>query len=90
MLENMIRTKGLIFSGRVLDALMKKGLGRTAAYDIVQSNAMKAWQQNADFKELLARDPRVKRFFSGEELEACFMLDYYLRNIHTIFKRVGL
>ena len=88
MLVNLVKTKGLIFSQRVLLELMHKGLPRMKAYDLVQRCAMKTWQQNLDFKEVLLKDREVLRHFSKKELDKIFDLDYYLRNVNKIFSRV--
>ncbi len=90
MLANLVRTKGLIFSQRVLLELMHKGLARTKAYDLVQQAAMKSWKQNRDFKEVLLKDAQVSRHLSRKELDNIFDLDYYLRHVNKIIKRVGL
>jgi adenylosuccinate lyase len=90
MLTNLVKTKGLIFSQRVLLGLMDKGLGRTKAYDIVQRNAMQSWKGGLDFKDTLLKDKEVARFLTEKELDEVFDLDYYLRNINKIFRRVGL
>ncbi len=90
MLANLVKTKGLIFSQRVLLELMHKGLPRTKAYDLVQRNAMKSWRQGLDFKELLLKDKEVLRYINRPELDKIFDLDYYLRNVNKILKRVGL
>jgi adenylosuccinate lyase len=90
MLANLVRTHGLIFSQRVLLKLMDKGLTRTKAYSIVQKNAMKSWKDASDFKNNLLKDKMVLRHLSRKELDSIFDLDYYLRNVNVIFKRVGL
>jgi len=90
MLLNLARTRGLIFSQRVLLALMDKGLRRNHAYDIVQRCAMKTWKQNLQFKEVLLEDPQASECLSRRELDKIFDLDYYLRNVNKIFKKVGL
>jgi adenylosuccinate lyase len=90
MLANLVKTNGLIFSQRVLLALMDKGLPRMKAYDIVQRQAMKSWQENLDFKKLLMQDKEVSKYLRPAELEKIFNLDYYLRNVNKIFKNVGL
>ncbi len=90
MLLNLARTGGLIFSQRVLLVLMEKGLRRSRAYDMVQRCAMKTWRQNVQFKEVLLEDPQVSRYLSRSELDKIFDLDYYLRNVDKIYKRVGL
>ena len=90
MLSNLIKTKGLIFSQRVLVTLMKKGLTRTKAYDLVQKNAMRCWKETLDFKEILNQDKNISRYLTKDELEDCFDLNYYLRNVDKIFKRFNL
>ncbi|MEW6102129.1 MAG: adenylosuccinate lyase [Candidatus Omnitrophota bacterium] len=90
MLTNLARTHGLIFSQRVLIELMNKGLARTKAYDLVQRSAMKSWKDGSDFKANLIKDKEVSRYLSRKELDKVFDLDYYLRNVNKIFKRLKL
>lgn len=90
MLTNLARTHGLIFSQRVLLELMDKGLPRQKAYDFVQRCAMKTWKDGSDFKENLLRDKDVSRYLKKIDLDRIFDLDYYLRNVNKIYKRVGL
>jgi adenylosuccinate lyase len=90
MLANLVKTRGLIFSQRVLLELMRKGLTRSKAYDLVQRCAMKSWQQNLDFKEVLLKDREVLRRLGKKELDRIFDLDYYLHNVNKIFRKVGL
>lgn len=90
MKENLEVTKGLIFSQRVLLALIEKGLSRQGAYEIVQENAMKAWRDREDFRNLLKADPQVTQHLFQEELDALFDYDYFLRYVDQIFQRVGL
>jgi len=90
MLANLVKTHGLIFSQRVLLELMGKGLNRTKAYDLVQRCAMQTWKKETDFKKNLLEDTEVSRYLTQKELEKIFDLDYYLRNVNKIFKRVGL
>ncbi|MEE9325491.1 MAG: adenylosuccinate lyase, partial [Dehalococcoidia bacterium] len=90
MKENLEVTKGLIFSQRVLLALIEKGLSRQVAYEIVQENAMKAWRDREDFRNLLKADPQVTQHLSQEELDALFDYRYFLRYVDQIFQRVGL
>ncbi len=90
MLINLGNTRGLIYSQRVLLELMRKGLARPHAYDIVQKNAFEASSMNKDFKSALLSDPKVKRVLSASEVEACFDIKFYLRHIPTIFKNLGL
>jgi adenylosuccinate lyase len=88
MERNLEKTRGMIFSGRLLLELSKKALSKEEAYQIVQDNAMKAWKQNGNFSDLIRNDKRVRKYLTSEEIEECFSLRYYLRNIDHIFKRV--
>ncbi len=90
MLENLIKTKGLIFSGRLLRELMQKGLTRTHAYDLIQACAMETGRQNLDFKDCLIRDKKVQKYFTAKELDKIFDLDFSLRYVNRIFKKVGI
>ncbi|MCD6453222.1 MAG: adenylosuccinate lyase [Dehalococcoidales bacterium] len=90
MKHNLDLTKGLIFSQRVMLTLINKGLSRQQAYQLVQRNAMKAWQRNKNFFTLLKNDAEVTRALPLTELEPLFNEQYYLRYIDDIFKRVGL
>jgi adenylosuccinate lyase len=90
MLVNILKTKGLIFSQRVLLKLMEKGMIRTEAYEIVKNLAMKSYEENKDFKSLLQNELSLKKYLSKEDIEDCFSVDYYLRNVDKIFKRVGI
>jgi adenylosuccinate lyase len=90
MLANLVKTHGLIFSQRVLLELMNKGLARPKAYDLVQRCAMKTWKEGSDFKENLLRDKKVVKYLTQKDLERIFDLDYYLRNVDKIFRKVGL
>jgi adenylosuccinate lyase len=89
MQKNLDRLGGLIHSQRVLIALTQKGVPREDAYRLVQRNAMKVWRgESNDFLGLLKADPDVSAKLSDKELEANFDLDYHLKHVDTIFKRV--
>lgn len=90
MRRNMERSQGLIYSQRVLLALVDKGLTREAAYDLVQRNAMKAWELQTPFLELLKQDKDVMKHFTPVELEELFDPSYHLQHVDTIFARLGL
>ena len=90
MLANIYRTRGVIFAQRVMNALIAKGLSREAAYDTVQPIAMEAWTNNKDYKTLLEASADVMGRLSQEELDGCFTLDYYFKNVDGIFSRVGI
>jgi len=88
MLKNIDRTKGLVFSQRILTKLTQKTKTREEAYALVQENAMKTWNTGESFKELVLKDQRIKKYLSQKEILDCFDLKYYLRNVDYIFKRV--
>ncbi len=88
MLQNLQATRGLVFSGQLLLALTQKGVSRETAYVWVQRNAMKVWDQNEDFHELLKNDEDIKGQLSAEEIEGVFNLQTYLRNVGPVFERV--
>ena len=90
MRANIYRTKGVIFAQRVMNALIGKGLAREQAYDTVQPIAMKAWTEGLDYQTLLKESPDVMGLLTVEELESCFTLDYYFKNVDFIFGRVGI
>ncbi len=90
MKQNMELTRGLLFSQRVLLALVEKGLGRERAYEIVQRNSMKVWDEDRDFRELLRADPEVAQALPPGELDALFDYRYYVRFVDEVFERVGL
>ena len=89
MRKNMDLSKGLYFSSKVLVALVEKGLSRDEAYDIVQRNAMKAWDtEGLMFKDALLQDPEVTSRLSKEELDKIFDVNEFLRNVPYIYERV--
>jgi adenylosuccinate lyase len=91
MLQNMEITRGLLFSQRVLLALIDKGMSRQSAYKIVQRCAMKTWESsNKKFINLLKADSEVMAVLSVTELEALFDYNYYLRYVDDVFERLGL
>ena len=90
MMENIYRTRKVIFAQRVMNALIEKGFSREQAYDTVQPVAMRAMSERADYQELLAETPEVMAVLTREELDSCFTLEYYLKNVDFIFDRVGI
>ncbi len=93
MMANLERTGGLIYSQRVLLALVAKGVSREDAYRIVQTRAMQAWQSGQTgpaFRELIAADPEVQGKLSPDEVAACFDHQPHLRHIDTVFQRLGI
>lgn len=90
MLENIYQTRGVIFAQRVMNILISKGLARETAYDTVQPIAMKAWTEGFDYKTLLLESEAVMSVLTAAELESCFTLDYYFKNVDFIYNRVGI
>ncbi len=88
MLKNIYLTHKVIFAQRVMTALINKGFSRESAYDLVQPIAMKAWFEGQDYKELLSQNETVMAHFTPEELDQCFTLEYYLKQVPAIFERV--
>jgi adenylosuccinate lyase len=87
MLENLNSGGGIVFSGRVLLALVESGMNRDDAYRVVQDAAMRAWQGGDGFRELLSMDDDVRERL-GDELDSLFDPEYALRNLGVVFGRV--
>lgn len=90
MKRNMDRTLGLIYSQRVLLALIDKGLTREEAYDTVQPKAMESWKTQVPFRTLVEGEEKITSKLSPEEIADCFDYHYHLKNVDTIFERLGL
>jgi adenylosuccinate lyase len=90
MRRNLELTQGLVFSQRVLIALIDKGFSRQDAYKLVQNNAMKAWKDRTSFMGLLKADSGVKAHLSDKELESLFDYNYFTRHVDAVFNRLGL
>lgn len=90
MKRNMERTLGLIYSQRVLLALIDKGLSREEAYDTVQPKAMEAWEKQVPFRGLIEADGKITALLSEAEIADCFDYHYHLKHVDMIFERLGL
>ncbi|MDI3257634.1 MAG: adenylosuccinate lyase [Kyrpidia sp.] len=90
MKRNMEKTFGLIYSQRVLLALIDKGASREKAYDAVQARAMQAWEERRSFRELIEADPWISEQLTREEVDDCFDPRWHLKHVDTIFARLGL
>ncbi len=88
MLENLKLTRGLIFSGQLLLALTQAGVAREEAYEWVQRNAIKTWDEGGDFHSLVSADKEIRAHLSEEQIARVFSLDTYLRNVDAVFARV--
>ena len=90
MLADIYMTNKVIFAQRVMNALINKGLVREEAYDLVQPIAMEAYNNNLDYEELLKKNPKVCEKLTVKELEDCFTLDYYYKNVDYIYEKAGI
>ena len=88
MLENIARSRGVVFSGQILLELARRGLSREQAYLWVQRNAMRSFHEQRDFRELLLADADIMGVLSREEIDRTFSLDEQLRHVDTLFTRV--
>jgi adenylosuccinate lyase len=88
MLRNLELTKGLVYSGQLLQDLVEKGMPSDEAYKAVQENAMAAWESESSFRERVARDARITKHLTAQELEHTFDLQRQLRNVDKLFDRV--
>ncbi len=88
MIKNIFLTNGVIFSQKVMLKLIDKGMSREEAYDLVQPQAIKSWENGIDFKSLVWEE--VKQYLSEDEFEFCFDLQQPLKNVGEIYKRVGI
>jgi adenylosuccinate lyase len=90
MLRNLNLTKGLIFSQKVLLALVEKGLTRETAYKIVQRNAMRCWKTGENFIDVLKEDEDIIKYLGDGELEKIFDYKSILEKIDFIFEKIGI
>jgi len=90
MKRNMDRTLGLIYSQRVLLALIDTGMAREEAYDTVQPKAMEAWEKQVPFRQLVEAEEKITSRLSPEQINDCFDYNYHLKNVDYIFERLGL
>jgi len=90
MQANVEKTLGLIFSQRVMLAVVNKGVARDTVYQWVQRNALRAWDEKISFKELVKADPDLSRYLKPEEIEELFDYAYHTKHVDYIFARAGL
>lgn len=90
MMENVRKTRGVVFSQELMLALVNKGMLREEAYRLVQKNAMQSWNDGDDFRELVESDPEIMQHMTGEELDRVFDLSVYTDKVDYIFRRCGL
>ena len=90
MKQNIEMTRGLVFSQRVMLALVESGLSRERAYEITQRCAMRSWEESLDFRQLLRDEPDVTDHLPGDDLEAIFDYNYYMRFVENSYMRLKI
>lgn len=90
MRKNLDQTQGLVFSQRVLLALVDKGILREQAYAWVQRNALQAWEEKTPFQELIQKDPDITQYLTSAEIKELFDYNYHLKQVDYIFRQAGL
>ena len=90
MQANIESSRGLVFSQRVLLELVDRGMAREAAYEIVQANAHRAWDEGRDFRQLLQADAQAAGYIPAAEMAQLFDYGYYTRYVADTFRRIGL
>jgi adenylosuccinate lyase len=88
MRRNLDMTRGLVFSGQLLLDLAAAGMLREHAYRVVQAHAMRAWEEEGDFRAAIEADPEIRAVLTPERIAGAFSLDRQLRNVKAIFERV--
>src|SRR4051794_9650814 len=88
MLENLARSRGVVFSGTLLLEFARRGISREQAYEWVQRNAMRAFHEQKDFRSLILADPDIMRVLAPSDVEKAFDLKDQLRNVDAIIDRV--
>lgn len=88
MKANLELTGGLIYSGRLLLELVRKGVLRETAYQWIQRNAMRVWDEKADFLQLILKDPDITQYLTEQEIRRTFDWRHALRHVDRIFQRV--
>jgi adenylosuccinate lyase len=88
MMKNIESTGGLVFSGQLLLDLAEAGMLREDAYRLVQKNAMRAWNEDLNFRKLIMDEPEIRKLVPRDKLDRAFDLKRQLRNVDKIFERV--
>ncbi|MEG1637944.1 MAG: adenylosuccinate lyase [Erysipelotrichaceae bacterium] len=90
MLANIDKTYGVIYSQRFMLKLIEKGFSREKAYDLVQPNAIKSWEEKLSFKDLMEHNKNVSETLTQSEIDDCFNPKHHVKNVDIILKRVGI
>jgi adenylosuccinate lyase len=88
MRQNLEMTGGLVYSQRLLLALIEKGAQRKESYEAVQRNAMASWRGAGPLQQLAEKDPFITQHLTAREIAACFNPKFYLRHLDKIYRRV--
>ena len=88
MMRNLELSRGVVFSGSVLLALASRGVSREQAYEWVQRNAMRSFDEGLDFRDLLRQDRDLTLVLPAAELDRLFDLGHQLRHVDEVFRRV--
>ena len=90
MKQNLAISGGLIYSQKIVTALINKGMDREKAYNVVQKHALESYDTKKDFKSLICKDKEINKRISKKELDACFYFSSLLKNVNKIFQRLGI
>ena len=90
MMKNIYLTHGVIFSQRVMNALISKGLVREQAYDMVQPVAMQTLMNGGEFADGVKNNEEIRKYLSETEIDDCFTLDYYMKNVDYLFEQCSV
>ncbi len=90
MKQNLQLSGGLIFSQKIVTALINKGMDRDKAYNLVQKYALESYDTKKDFKTLISKDKKLNNLLSKKEIDACFDFSSLLKNVNKIFKRLKI
>ena len=90
MLENLEKSGGALFSGRLLVKLIDRGFTRSEAYDKIQRCAFSARKDSIEFKDAVLRDNGIRSVLNEKEIEEVFNVKYYMKNVDRIFRHVGI
>jgi adenylosuccinate lyase len=90
MKENLEKSKGVVFSGKILLELIDRGMSRNDGYDVMQRVAFMSKRDNIDFRDALMSDEQVRSLIGAKELDEMLDIRHYVKNVDKIFRRVGI
>ncbi len=89
MMQNLELTRGLVFSPRLMLALVEAGMDRKAAYELVQSHSMRSWETGSDFRQAVSNDPKITALIGPDSLRSLFEYSHFLKHVDFTYKRLG-